>query len=38
MMGKGFKRIVKKGESFEQGQILAEFSLVKMKRQLASIL
>lgn len=38
MMGEGFKRIVKPGENFEQGQLLAEFSLVKMKRQLPSIL
>ena len=38
MLGEGFKRILKEGESFEQGQILAEFSLVKMKRQLNSIL
>ena len=38
MMGEGFKRAVKQGESFEQGQLLGEFSLVKMKRQLPSIL
>lgn len=38
MMGDGFKRVVKQGESFEQGELLAEFSLVKMKRQLPSIL
>ena len=38
MMGDGFKRIVKQGESFEKGQLLAEFSLVKMKHQLPSIL
>jgi len=38
MMGEGFKRIIKQGETFEQGQLLAEFSLVKMKRQLPSIL
>lgn len=38
MMGEGFKRLVKQGESFVQGQVLAEFSLVKMKRQLPSIL
>lgn len=38
MMGEGFKRTVKQGESFEQGQLLAEFSLFKMKRQLPSIL
>jgi PTS system glucose-specific IIA component len=38
MMGEGFKRVVKQGETFEQGQLLAEFSLVKMKRQLPSIL
>jgi PTS system glucose-specific IIA component len=38
MMGEGFKRAVKQGENFEQGQLLAEFSLVKMKRQLPSIL
>lgn len=38
MMGEGFKRVVKQGESFEQGQLLAEFSLIKMKKQLSSIL
>jgi PTS system glucose-specific IIA component len=38
MMGEGFKRVVKQGENFEQGQLLAEFSLVKMKRHLPSIL
>ena len=38
MMGEGFKRSVKPGEIFAQGQLLAEFSLVKMKRQLPSIL
>jgi PTS system glucose-specific IIA component len=38
MMGEGFKRVVKQGESFEQGQLLGEFSLVKMKKQLPSIL
>ncbi|MFT5924970.1 MAG: PTS system glucose-specific IIA component [Paraglaciecola sp.] len=38
MLGEGFKRIVKQGESFEQGQLLAEFSLIKMKKQLSSIL
>jgi PTS system glucose-specific IIA component len=38
MMGEGFKRVVKQGESFEQGQLLAEFSLAKMKRHLPSIL
>lgn len=38
MMGEGFKRVVKQGESFEQGQLIAEFSLVKMKKQLPSIL
>lgn len=38
MMGEGFKRIVKQGEIFEQGQLLAEFSLIKMKKQLPSIL
>lgn len=38
MLGEGFKRVVKKGQSFEQGQVLAEFSLIKMKRQLPSIL
>ncbi|MFT7235874.1 MAG: PTS system glucose-specific IIA component [Methylophagaceae bacterium] len=38
MMGEGFKRIVKQGENFEQGQLLAEFSLIKMKKQLSSIL
>jgi PTS system glucose-specific IIA component len=38
MLGEGFKRTVKKGESFEQGQLIAEFPLVKMKKQLPSIL
>ena len=38
MMGEGFMRVVKQGQSFQQGQLLAEFSLVKMKRQLSSIL
>ncbi|MFT5816400.1 MAG: PTS system glucose-specific IIA component [Arenicella sp.] len=38
MMGEGFKRVVKQGENFEQGQLLAEFSLVKMKKNLSSIL
>tara|TARA_R110002153_G_scaffold6556_22_gene30122 strand:+ start:12103 stop:12609 length:507 start_codon:yes stop_codon:yes gene_type:complete len=38
MMGEGFKRAVKQGESFEQGQQLGEFSLIKMKKQLPSIL
>jgi PTS system glucose-specific IIA component len=38
MMGEGFNRIVKQGETFEQGQLLAEFSLIKMKKQLPSIL
>ena len=38
MMGEGFKRVVKQGEHFFQGQLLAEFSLVKMKKQLPSIL
>jgi PTS system glucose-specific IIA component len=38
MMGEGFKRVVKQGEHFEQGQVLAEFSIIKMKRQLSSIL
>jgi PTS system glucose-specific IIA component len=38
MMGEGFKRVVKQGESFELGQLLGEFSLVKMKTQLPSIL
>lgn len=38
MMGEGFKRVVKQGEHFEQGQVLAEFSIIKMKRQLTSIL
>jgi PTS system glucose-specific IIA component len=37
-LGEGFKRIIKQGESFEQGQLLAEFSLIKMKKQLSSIL
>ena len=38
MMGEGFKRVVKQGEHFEQGQLLAEFNLAKMKQQLSSIL
>tara|TARA_R110000751_G_scaffold55346_3_gene118766 strand:+ start:97313 stop:97819 length:507 start_codon:yes stop_codon:yes gene_type:complete len=38
MMGEGFKRVVKQGEQFQQGQILAEFNLVKMKKTLPSIL
>jgi PTS system glucose-specific IIA component len=38
MLAEGFKRVIKQGESFEQGQVLAEFSLVKMKRQLTSTL
>lgn len=38
MLGDGFKRIIKPGESFEKGQLIAEFSLVKMKQQLPSIL
>ncbi|WP_293749889.1 PTS glucose transporter subunit IIA [uncultured Paraglaciecola sp.] len=38
MMGEGFKRVIKQGEHFEQGQVLAEFSIIKMKRQLSSIL
>jgi PTS system glucose-specific IIA component len=38
MMGEGFKRAIKQGESFEQGQLLAEFSQVKMKKHLPSIL
>jgi PTS system glucose-specific IIA component len=38
MMGEGFKRIIKQGENFEQGQVLAEFSLNKMKQHLPSIL
>ena len=38
MMGEGFKRTIKQGENFQQGQLLAEFSLVKMKRQLPSVL
>lgn len=38
MMGEGFKRFVKQGEHFEQGQLLGEFSLAKMKRQLPSVL
>ncbi|MFT4939095.1 MAG: PTS system glucose-specific IIA component [Paraglaciecola sp.] len=31
MMGEGFKRKVKVGELFKQGQVLAEFDLRKMK-------
>lgn len=38
MMAEGFKRIVKKGQTFKQGQVLAEFSLSKMKAALPSIL
>lgn len=38
MMGEGFKRFVKQGEYFQQGQILAEFNLLKMKQALTSIL
>ncbi|MFT4746444.1 MAG: PTS system glucose-specific IIA component [Congregibacter sp.] len=38
MLGEGFKRVVKQGEHFEKGQLLAEFSLVKMKKQLSNIL
>ncbi|MDU0355487.1 PTS glucose transporter subunit IIA [Paraglaciecola aquimarina] len=38
MMGEGFKRKVKAGDTFKQGDVLAEFSLVKMKQQLPSIL
>ncbi|MFT4810414.1 MAG: PTS system glucose-specific IIA component [Paraglaciecola sp.] len=38
MLGEGFKRIIKQGESFKHGQLLAEFSLIKMKKQLPSIL
>ena len=37
MMGEGFKEGRKTRPKFEQGQLLAEFSLVKMKRQLSSI-
>jgi PTS system glucose-specific IIA component len=38
MMGEGFKRLVKEGQNFEQGQVVAEFSLTKMKQQLSSTL
>jgi PTS system glucose-specific IIA component len=38
MMAEGFKRIVKKDQTFEQGQVIAEFSLHKMKKHLSSIL
>ncbi|MEP1445125.1 MAG: PTS glucose transporter subunit IIA [Paraglaciecola sp.] len=38
MMGEGFKRFAKQGEYFQQGQILAEFNLLKMKQTLPSIL
>ncbi|WP_158970042.1 PTS glucose transporter subunit IIA [Paraglaciecola sp. L3A3] len=38
MMAEGFKRTVKTGDTFKQGDILAEFSLVKMKQQLSSVL
>jgi PTS system glucose-specific IIA component len=38
MMGEGFKRKVKVGESFVQGQVLLEFDLAKMKAQLISVL
>ncbi|MGJ8681756.1 PTS sugar transporter subunit IIA, partial [Paraglaciecola sp.] len=38
MMGEGFKRHKKAGETFAKGEVLGEFSLIKMKRQLPSIL
>ncbi|MCF2946746.1 PTS glucose transporter subunit IIA [Paraglaciecola aquimarina] len=38
LMAEGFKRIKKPGDSFIQGDIIAEFSLIKMKKQLPSIL
>ena len=38
MLGEGFKRVIKPGQRFEKGQVLAEFSLIKMKLQLPSIL
>lgn len=38
MMAEGFKRFLKKGDTFKQGQVLAEFSLNKMKAALPSIL
>jgi PTS system glucose-specific IIA component len=38
MMGEGFKRKVKMGELFKQGQVLAEFDLRRMKIHLDSTL
>lgn len=38
MMGEGFKRKIKVGESFSQGQVLLEFDLRKMKAQLTCVL
>ena len=38
MMAEGFKRLVKEGEHFNQGQVIAEFSIHKMKKSLSSIL
>ena len=38
LMGEGFKRKVQVGELFQQGQVLAEFDLRKMKLSLDSIL
>lgn len=38
MMAEGFKRMVKPKQTFEQGEVLAEFSLSKMKKQLPSVL
>lgn len=38
LMGEGFKRHKKPGDSFNKGDVLAEFSLPKMKRSLPSTL
>ncbi|MEP0176135.1 MAG: PTS glucose transporter subunit IIA [Paraglaciecola sp.] len=38
MMAEGFKRLVKEGETFEQGQVIAEFAIHKMKNSLMSTL
>lgn len=38
MLGEGFKRLIKTGEKFSQGQVLLEFDLIKMKKQLVSTL
>jgi PTS system glucose-specific IIA component len=38
MLGEGFKRLIKPGQKFSQGQVLLEFDLIKMKKQLVSTL